>query len=198
MEQVSVTLYDFTELPSDVQDKVIENHRGRNVDDQFWHEHILDDWKEKLEALGFNNPDISYTGFWSQGDGACFTCDSIDLEKYTEYLIMQADSYEQAKWLRVFGLLYDKGLANAKINHVGRYYHEHSMSVEYEVFVQSEAVYQRFNGLMDHIEQAIVKISQAIYRELEAEHNYLTEDDAVKDSLMASELQFRDDGRVWA
>lgn len=37
-----------------------------------WYDFIYDDWKETLENAGFINPEIHFSGFWSQGDGACF------------------------------------------------------------------------------------------------------------------------------
>ena len=53
-----------------------------------WHEFTLDDWKQRLEEMGFSEPDISYSGFSSQGDGASFTASSFDLDKYVQYLIL--------------------------------------------------------------------------------------------------------------
>lgn len=198
MEQVSVTVYDFRELSSDVQDKLVEQYRNTNVEGQFWFEDIVTNWKEKLETFGFDNPKIYFSGFGCQGDGACFTCKDVDLAKYADHLIMQTESYDQAKWLQVFGLLYDKGLASAKIYQVGNYTHENSISLQYEVLVQSEDVHQRFNGLMDHIEQAMVKISKAIYRDLEDQHEYLTDDISVMESFRANEMKFLSDGSIWA
>jgi len=38
-----------------------------------WHETTIDDFKKALEALGFINIDIQFSGFYSQGDGLSFT-----------------------------------------------------------------------------------------------------------------------------
>lgn len=43
-----------------------------------WYEWVTDEWKEKLEALGFRNPEIQFSGFGSQGDGASFTADAVE------------------------------------------------------------------------------------------------------------------------
>jgi hypothetical protein len=51
---------------------LLEKYRWINVDDNSWHEYIIQRWTEHLEALGFKNVDIQFTGFCSQGDGARF------------------------------------------------------------------------------------------------------------------------------
>lgn len=50
--------------------------------DYEWWDCVEDDWKERLEKKGFMDPKISFSGFWSQGDGASFTCRYIDFQKY--------------------------------------------------------------------------------------------------------------------
>ena len=198
MEQISVTIYDFNELPANVQNNVIENHRHENVSDGCWSELILDNWKEKLANMGFVNPNIMFSGFGCQGDGACFTCEEIDFMAYADHLIMQTNTYSEARWLRVFALLYDKGLASAKVVHEGRYYHENSTSLSSEVLCQSEDVYQRFISLVANIEECMVEISRAIYRDLEAEYFHLTADETVSESLMAGEIKFLESGDRWS
>lgn len=45
-------------------------------------EDILNTLKEELESYGFNEPEIRYTGFSSQGDGASFTSTVIDFDTF--------------------------------------------------------------------------------------------------------------------
>jgi len=47
-----------------------------------WHDTILADIFDELSDEGFPDAYIQYSGFYSQGDGASFTCDKIDLEKF--------------------------------------------------------------------------------------------------------------------
>jgi hypothetical protein len=80
MRTIEVKAYKVSELPEDLKEKIIEKYSTINVDDSFWYESILDEWKEKLAEQGFENAEIYFNGFWSQGDGACFDAD-VDLEK---------------------------------------------------------------------------------------------------------------------
>jgi hypothetical protein len=71
MRTIKTILYEFDELSDKAKKKAIE-HFG-----QWWHEDFDGDgikylWKTKLEELGYKNADIKFSGFDSQGDGACF------------------------------------------------------------------------------------------------------------------------------
>ena len=72
MHTVSVNLYAFDELAPEVQRKVVERERFINIDDSSWYEPIIGDWTEELQQRGFENARILFSGFGSQGDGACF------------------------------------------------------------------------------------------------------------------------------
>ena len=92
----TVTLYTFAELLAGVKDGTVKQHavdtardwllEGVN-DDSNWHEYVLDMWKQALAQIGFDDADISYSGFSSQGDGASFTCKRVDVTKLIEFLI---------------------------------------------------------------------------------------------------------------
>ena len=82
METRTYNVYKFEELSKEAQEKAIENYRDINVDFQGYDETTLEDLKEELEKLGFSSPDICYSGFCSQSDGASFTCTYIDILKF--------------------------------------------------------------------------------------------------------------------
>jgi hypothetical protein len=77
----------FKELSEDRQFEIVENSMG---DD--WHESIIEDIKAELEELGISEPDIQFSGFWSQGDGASFTCDGVDLIRLMKEIPMDFQS----------------------------------------------------------------------------------------------------------
>jgi hypothetical protein len=78
---------------SEIEDKslvqtILDKHRDYNVQDEYWYEGTIEWCKTYLEAMGFNNPEVNFSGFSSQGDGASFTCKSIDFKKYIEKAII--------------------------------------------------------------------------------------------------------------
>jgi hypothetical protein len=67
--------FSFSELPKDIQEIIIERERSsiEGNGDDYWQEPIIEGFHEDMEALGLTDVEVSYTGFWSQGDGASFT-----------------------------------------------------------------------------------------------------------------------------
>lgn len=83
------TVYTFAELKELGDSRAIERasqwlRDGATMDD-FWSEYVIEEWKTALAQIGFDNVEISYSGFWSQGDGASFTA-SVDLTKLIDFL----------------------------------------------------------------------------------------------------------------
>jgi hypothetical protein len=72
----------FDELEDSAKETARDRVREMEAEDSNWHDFIIEDWQQRLENKGFNDPEIQYSGFWSQGDGASFTCKSIDWDKY--------------------------------------------------------------------------------------------------------------------
>src|SRR5438132_14187584 len=89
MHTVSVNLYAFDELAPEVQKKVVERESSINVDDTFWYKPIIEDWTEALEHRGFEQVKILFSGFGSQGDGACFEA-RINMAAYLAAYHLQA------------------------------------------------------------------------------------------------------------
>lgn len=68
-------------------DKVQEQLRDWVTSDGVISDNVWDIlWKPALEQIGFNNPQMCYSGFWSQGDGASFTSDWVDLRTLLSFL----------------------------------------------------------------------------------------------------------------
>lgn len=91
---------------------------------EFCAEYTIEDWKEKLKEKGIGVDNIFYSGFSSQGDGACFTGE-LEPVAFIETHGLQTDyfvMYEAARF----------GVADTffVLKHQGNYYHEYSVSLE--------------------------------------------------------------------
>lgn len=142
----------FKELSESEKWELVEGLTG---DD--WHECIINDQLDELREIGFLEPDIQFSGFWSQGDGASFTCDGVDFPVLLKHLIaagfchqspqMKAaephrDMAELIGWEAlgitrpVLDLVYELGdsdLFEISIWRSDRYYHERSTDVSVEI-----------------------------------------------------------------
>jgi len=71
IEKVIKKYAKFNELSKKGQMKAIEKNRQINVDHE-WFNFVFEDYTSKLKKLGFYDIKLYFTGFYSQGDGACF------------------------------------------------------------------------------------------------------------------------------
>lgn len=184
MKTVSIELFTFEELRPEVQMKVIEENRYMNVEHFDWYHSIIDDWTIKLEEAGYMEPEILFSGFSSQGDGASFTCDSLDWNK------IMVGKYA--------GLLelaneYFTGKVSRSSN---RYVHEKSTSVE--IYTNGATLTDEQDALVGELEEEInawmVETNKTIYKELEADYDFQTSDDVVKECIINNEFLFEKDG----
>ena len=183
MREIKVTydVYTFEELPEHIQDKLIEDERELQSSDwdQFFYRDVLDDWVTRLEEQGFNSPKINYSGFWSQGDGASFTTDSIDLIKLCDYLKLWPIGKEKTYRSLLENLSYTTYLK--RTNH--HYYHERSTT--FYCYVDYRWGYTRAQNALDKffqdieplIDEHIVDMGIAIYKDLQEDYEaYTTEE----------------------
>jgi hypothetical protein len=184
--KTSYDLYRLDELAPAVQAKVLDRERCVNVDDEWWSEATVSAWKGVLAAKGYEEPRILFSGFGSQGDGACFEA-SVNL----------------GVWLseRKPGGSYDRLLAAfagdevaITIRHAGRYCHAYST----EVVVSYDGGDARIDAEIDEVRTEIVEdvvgLSQQLYRDLEEEYFALTDDRAVAETLRSNDTLFHVDG----
>ena len=76
-----LTLESGDDLSNPIIQNIIEKNRYINVETDFWYEHILEDVQYILENMGFVEPKIYFSGFYSQGDGACFSAEYYGYDK---------------------------------------------------------------------------------------------------------------------
>jgi hypothetical protein len=73
MRTIETTIYEFDELSDDAKEKALDKCRDWSVDHDWW-EYLFESRAEQWAEKGYSvDPkDIHFSGFWSQGDGACF------------------------------------------------------------------------------------------------------------------------------
>lgn len=189
---------------ADLSDDAKEHARQwfiETLDD--WWDYIYADAKEILTFLGFNVADIFFSGFWSQGDGACFhgtwAGGDVKIGKVKEHapddaeLHRLAEAIEKiaARWQTIYTLDKDTEVCEpaASLTHNGNYCHEHTIEFdsepEYWLEGQEEEFIDTSRGLM-----------KWIYKQLEQEHEYQTSEEAVAEAMEANEWEFDEDGNI--
>lgn len=179
---------------------------------QWWAQHVFEDscdWEfvyedadRMAELMGISintragkrhEPCIWFSGFSSQGDGACFegsyrykkgAVKAIKAECNDEELIRIATEL-QAVQRRNFYRLY------ATCKHTGHYSHSGCMSVDVE---DSENQYRDLGDAEEEIRQLMRDFADWIYERLSDEYDYQTSDEAVEESILSNEYEFYQSG----
>jgi hypothetical protein len=133
-----------------------------------WYETTIDDAKTVAALMGWNLDDVYFSGFWSQGDGACFT-GGMGYAKgcakaVTEYAPLDAEIQRiAAAWQELQRRNFYK--LEAGLKHTGRYNHE--FSVSYRWYAGGYDA-----GDSDEGEELARDFMRWIYRNLEREYEY--------------------------
>ncbi len=95
-KQITKTVYTYAELlalheqkPPKVTSAALDRAKSWLSEAQTshdWWDYIYELWGKALTQIGFEDAEISFSGFGSQGDGASFTCPSVNLEKLIRFL----------------------------------------------------------------------------------------------------------------
>lgn len=185
MKTITQNVYTFDELSEEARKKVLENLRDMNVDFVGWDECVLEDMKEQLEKAGFMEPKIFYSGFSSQGDGACFDVSYIDVD-----LIIANSGVPEFAQLK--GKLVGGIKKNSYANH---YSHAGTRYVELDYDDSDEEQDEELlTRLTEYVEQRRVEYCYDIYNALGKEYDYQTSDEAVIEAIRINEYLFYGDG----
>ena len=178
MREVAYKIFEFPELSEAAQKKVIDYFRETA---EFDHEDLLEEIKGQLELIGFSDVRVNFSGFCSQGDGACFTGTYLKPDKE-----INRDSIFFITWHKYLDeFLKLPSDLSVKISHRGRYYHEKSVSFDFDD-VENEAFIEICHDLM-----------KEIYRTLEKEYEYQNSDEWIKETILANEYEFYENGKIY-
>lgn len=199
-KQVVSTVYQYSELSEQAKEKAREWYREGASDYEWW-DATYEDAKTIGKFLGWEIDKIYFSGFSSQGDGACFEGNwlpgNVNVEGLEEYVtddelsrigkdfakLVNALSLNR-KLARLEGNAFDES-PGASVRNKG--YYSHSGCTNFQV--------SDMDGEQEH---ALIDASRAlmdwIYRQLEKEYDWLNADEQVAESIIANEYDFDEDG----
>lgn len=217
-ETVTRELYLFDELSDEAKERAREWYRDADTGDSYWAEFVIEDAARigELLGIGFDTravggsrrqiPHIWWSGFWSQGDGACF--EGVYEHRKGSLKALKAEigtsSHGDKELLRIA-----RGLnkaqasvfyqAQARVTHRGRYYHENSVDIDVTVTHPGTGEELDFYGYRaqaacDMIEELLRDFCRWIYRQLRDEWEYQNSDEAVDESIRMNGYEFTERG----
>ena len=182
------------------RERLLEKHRYINVEFDRWWDCVYEDFRQDMMEVGICVERILFSGFYSQGDGACFEGHFNNLRTYLDH--HHKDQYPMIRKLLEHG-----GHIYITCTHSGRYNHENStaFSTECDTFYHlvecptefHEQVADTWDKQLEHeicdFERDVIEqwrtYMRDLYCKLEAEYDYLVSDQAVWETIEANELE---------
>jgi hypothetical protein len=188
------------------KDELIDKHRYWNVEHIDWWDCTYDDFKEQMTAIGIRVDRMYFSGFSSQGDGACFEGRVEDWSLFLPTVGTTNDvlvEFIRNHW-------------SFRVEHSGHYYHENCTFFSTDMpnpdgesddwFLERYSPYPwdaddirskawlavlrgfDFSSMEETFRDAFKDHMRQLYMNLEKEHDYLTSDEVVWESLEANEM----------
>lgn len=201
MKTIQIQLFQFSELNDTAKDKAREWYRRASEGDTFWHECVIDEAKEFGALLGIEIDEVNFTGFWSQGDGACFVgtwrakdCTRSNVDALIANAPMDENLHAIAE--QFLKLATDYPFAHFTTTHRDRYYHEHSVDYEHEVSEGDETITnEQFAAFERESKDAARSFMRWIYTQLESAYEHESSDENVDSNIEANEYTFLANGK---
>ena len=197
----------FDELSDEAKERAREWYRQGNCDDCFWSECTIDDAKEIGKYMGIDIENIYFSGFWSQGDGACFEgtwrAKDVQADKLKEYAPQDKELHRIVDGLAKIAKEYPDGYF--KVRHRGHYSHSGCTAFDVELPTEQEneleydsPEYKLLQVKLGEDEETLIELARDfmnwIYRQLEKEWDYQNSNEQVEESIRCNEYEFLKDG----
>lgn len=209
-------VFKFDELSDAAKDTAREWFR-KDYPDCGWWDSVYEDACVIADLFGLdidggkNGPNINFSGFWTQGDGARFygnygyKAGAVDAVK--------AHTPEDTELHAIVGALEAaqasiKNTIHFKITRRGNYEHSGCMEFDSQTENYISGLNDDFQAEMDALDSmcvvnaetaaiaALRSFADWIYKSLETEHDWLTADEQVDESIRINEYEFDSGGEI--
>ena len=187
---------------------LIERYRDINTDYDWWGS-VYDTFPRKMQTIGVEVDEMYFSGFWSQGDGACFDgyvrewhkfLPSVDPDYNNPVLIAHASAFFRFACKHrghYNSVSYDADLPLPESSIDTRFAEDYSPYPLDDLRTAAWlAVLNRYDPakLEVYFREAFTGHMQNLYDLLESEYDYLTSDEAVWETIVANELHLDEEG----
>ena len=191
MKTITINGYLANELDQKLQQKLIQDYHEINVMSD-WYQPIQEGFNEDLEKYGITAR-LSFSGFWSQGDGACFVTDTVDADLLVRKL------HEEGHDIPEDCLLYSKDFSInvSKVHASFANHYDHENTVSSCVYNESDKISDEdLDSMEGVITEWVRQTSREVYQKLENYYIELTTDEAIMETLVENEYLFTESGTI--
>lgn len=196
MRIIETKVYQFEELSPKAKDVAI-NAAREFLEFSDYASYSIDDAKAIATLMGWDIAEVHYSGFYSQGDGACF----VGGMQYKDGCFAAVQAYAPTDTvlheiaMRWHTLQNDNGFAlSADVMHSGRYFHEYC--TEFDCFdSRAQDGFVESTTTKNKIKQIARDFMHWIYKQLQAEYEFQTSGSTIAEILINNDSEFTEDGK---
>ena len=207
-EIIETTVYRLDELAETVKDKARGWYREGAMSED-WYHFVYEDFEAIATMLGVQLKTqavrlhgggtqeasrIYFSGFWSQGDGACFEASYRyqpgAVKAIRQHAPQDRELHEIAETLQAIQRRHFFKIT-ADVTHRGHYYHEYAMDIVVAHGNRQSVAAEDEQGIAESLRD----LARWLYRRLEREYDYQTSDEAGDEAILANEYAFTLEGR---
>ena len=209
---VETTVFTIDELSNAAKENARIWYRDQGLHDE-WYDFVYEDFETICGILGVtlgttpvrlygggtrDKPQIYWSGFSFQGDGASFAGQYSYARGAAKAI--RAHAPQDTELHRIADELQALQRKNfwqvhASIRQQGRYCHEYTMTIEVER--DSPTWQPPTDDAEDAVTEAMRDLARWLYRQLRAEYEHLTSDEAIDETLAANEWSFTASGEYF-
>lgn len=222
MKAIHINAFEFDELSDAAKQKARDWFREGNMDDNYWCESTIDEAVEQGQFLGINfdlrerrnmegkpmpgAPKIWWSGFSSQGDGACFEgtwrAHQVKADKVADGWGEDPATTEIKRIAAEFDRIAKAyPYSSFHVIHSGHYSHKYCTDFDINLLEDdegdelTEASHAAYNQEYEALKEVARDFMEWIYRQLEKEYEYRNSDECVDEDIRANGYLFTEEGK---
>jgi len=196
MKTITTTVYLFSELSADAKEKAREWARQSAEGNP---DCVMEDAKQAFATCGVTIDKIHYSGFSSQGDGACFTgswrAADVKPGAMKEYAGQDTELHRIAGEFERIAALFPR--SSFSVKHSGHYQHENCTDFNVSILdtdgneIETPEAIQADKDLIEAARDAM----RWIYERLEADYEWANEDEQIDETIECNGYTFTVEGK---
>ncbi len=196
MKQHTITTFNYDELGAKAQEKARDWFRHSL---QFDGETTIEDAKQCFAHAGFEIEKVYFSGFSSQGDGACFEgkwkAAEVDPAAMRAHAGVDTELHRIADELAKIAAAFPH--SSLSVKHRGHYYHQ--FCTDFTVSICDEQGDEIDTPAREDAEKALIDLSRDamawIYSQLEKDWDYENADEQIAENIRLNDYAFTEEGK---
>jgi len=194
---MQVAIYKFNELPENLKQKVLDNYRDINVDTDWWvFDGLLDPSKEEVKKLSPEDKK-RYNKLMKEGKSVIkYKIGAFDLERGNYLQVEDVEPNDEKLFWGMLGLTKNEQSKIYKI----KSYNDRNMETDTKIEVWFDEDAKISDAQKESIEKQVSEKWSDIIHEaknsLRKDYEWLTSDEAVKETIEANEYDFNEQGKI--